>query len=68
MPYVNLTFSREDPISGAGQAPEQKSELIEKISSVIAEITGRPVGLSCIFIKEIDNHNWGFAGKPLKND
>lgn len=68
MPYVNLKFSREDPMSGAGLTPEQKSQLIEKISSLIVEITGRPVDLTCIVIEEIDNHNWGFAGKPLKNE
>lgn len=44
---------------------EQKKELMEKLTAVVVEVTGKPAGAVYIRIDEVPRTNFGVAGKPL---
>lgn len=44
---------------------EQKEKLIDGLSRVVVEITGKPLSTIYIRIDEVPRENFGVAGKPL---
>ncbi len=65
MPYVNLKFSKQDPVTGEVLSSAQKRELVEKVTALVSDVTGRPIGKTFVVIEEIDNENWGISGTQL---
>ncbi|PID29995.1 MAG: hypothetical protein CSB55_00450 [Candidatus Cloacimonadota bacterium] len=45
---------------------EQKDQLIEEMTDIVAKLTGKPKNYVYVMIKEIDRENFGIGGKALK--
>ena len=56
MPYVNVRITRD------GASREQKRQLVEGITRLLADVLGKRPEHTHIVIDEIDPENWGFAG------
>ena len=44
---------------------EQKKELMQKLTDVVVEVTGKPAGAVYIRIDEVPRTNFGVGGKAL---
>ncbi len=47
-----------------GRDKEKKKELIEKITSVVADAIGCPIEAVQVIINEVEKDNWGIGGTP----
>jgi len=47
-----------------GREKERKKELIEKTTSVVADVIGCPIEAVQIIINEVEKDNWGIGGTP----
>ena len=47
-----------------GREKETKKELIEKPTSVVADVIGCPIEAVQIIINEVEKDNWGIGGTP----
>jgi len=47
-----------------GREKEKKKELIEKITSVVADAIGCPIEAVQVIINEVEKDNWGIGGVP----
>jgi len=47
-----------------GRDKEKKKELIEKTTSVVADVIGCPIEAVQIIINEVEKDNWGIGGVP----
>ncbi len=47
-----------------GREKETKKELIEKTTSVVADVVGCPIEAVQIIINEVEKDNWGIGGTP----
>jgi len=47
-----------------GREKETKKELIEKTTSVVADVIGCPIEAVQIIINEVEKDNWGIGGVP----
>jgi len=47
-----------------GREKETKKELIEKTTSVVADVIGCPIEAVEIIINEVEKDNWGIGGTP----
>jgi len=47
-----------------GREKETKKELIEKTTSVVADVIGCPIEAVQIIINEVEKDNWGIGGTP----
>ena len=57
MPYISIeTF--------AGKTPEQKKQLIEKVTAAVTSCLGVPKEAVWVVIKDIPKTSWGEAGRP----
>lgn len=56
MPYVNVKITRE------GATPEQKAELIRRMTQVLVDVLGKNPATTVIVIDEVDTDNWGIGG------
>jgi len=45
-----------------GREKETKKELIEKVTSVVADVIGCPIEAVQIIINEVEKDNWGIGG------
>ncbi len=59
MPYVNIRITRE------GATPDQKRELIEKTTRLLADVLGKNPETTVVVIDEVDTDNWGIGGKTV---
>ncbi|TWH71284.1 4-oxalocrotonate tautomerase [Azomonas agilis] len=59
MPYVNIRITRE------GVTPEQKRQLIEGATQLLADVLGKNPATTFVIIDEVDTDNWGIAGIPV---
>ncbi len=59
MPYVNVKITRE------GATPEQKAEVIRRMTRVLAEVLGKNPETTVVVIEEVDTDNWGIAGETV---
>ena len=57
MPYISVE-------SGA-LTPEQKKELIERLTVTVSEITHIPEQFFTVTIKEVPDENFGIGGKSI---
>jgi 4-oxalocrotonate tautomerase len=60
MPYVTVKMLE-------GRTEEQKRTLCEKVTEVVAETTGVPVGKVVVFIEEMPKNHYAVAGKRLSD-
>lgn len=58
MPYISVE-------SGALTPPEQKKELIERLTVTASEITHIPEQFFTVTIKELPDENFGIGGKSI---
>ncbi len=56
MPYVNVQVTK-------GVSKEQKSQLVADINQSLINVLGKKPEHIHIVIQEIEEENWGFAGK-----
>ncbi|MGE5663750.1 MAG: tautomerase family protein [Deltaproteobacteria bacterium] len=56
MPYVNVKITRE------GATPEQKAEVIRRMTQVLVDVLGKNPETTVVVIEEVDTDNWGIAG------
>ncbi len=55
MPYVNIRITRE------GATPEQKRQLIEGATDLLARVLNKDPATTFVIIDEVDTDNWGVA-------
>ncbi len=56
MPYVNVKITRE------GATPEQKAEVIRRMTQVLVDVLGKNPETTVVVIDEVDTDNWGIGG------
>lgn len=56
MPYVNVKITRE------GATPEQKAELIRRMTQTLVDVLGKNPATTVVVIEEVDTDNWGIGG------
>jgi 4-oxalocrotonate tautomerase len=61
MPYVNIKITRE-----GGTTAEQKAELIDGVTTLLARVLGKNPATTVVVIDEVDVDNWGIGGLPVK--
>lgn len=59
MPFVNIKLAK-GPIT-----PEQKAEVIQKVTQVLVDVLGKKPQATSVVIEEIDTDNWGVGGETL---
>ena len=59
MPYVNIKITKE------GATKEQKTELIQGVTRLLADVLGKNPATTCVTIEELDTDNWGVGGIPV---
>ncbi|WP_339252029.1 2-hydroxymuconate tautomerase [Sporosarcina sp. FSL W8-0480] len=60
MPYVTVKMLE-------GRTEEQKRELCEKVTAVVAETTGAPAEKVVVFIEEMPKNHYAMGGKRLSD-
>lgn len=60
MPYVTVKMLE-------GRTEEQKRNLCEKVTEVVAETVGAPVENVVVFIEEMPKNHYAVAGKRLSD-
>lgn len=61
MPYVNIKITRED-----GTTAEQKAELIDGVTQLLARVMGKNPATTVVVIDEVELDNWGIGGLPIE--
>ncbi len=59
MPYVNVKITRE------GATPQQKAEVIRRMTQVLVDVLGKNPETTVVVIDEVDTDNWGIGGIPV---
>jgi 4-oxalocrotonate tautomerase len=56
MPIVTIQITRE------GTTPGQKAALIKGATELLADVLGKPPGLTFVVIQEVELEDWGVGG------
>ena len=59
MPFVNIKITRE------GATTEQKQELIQGVTRLLADVLGKNPKTTVVVIDEVDTDNWGIDGQSV---
>mgnify|MGYP000194576879 CR=1 FL=1 len=59
MPFVNIRITRE------GASPEQKKQLIQGVTDLLADVLGKSPATTFVIIDEVETDNWGIGGKSV---
>ncbi len=59
MPYVNIKITNE------GASAEQKADLIQGVTDLLARVLGKNPETTVVIIDEVDTDNWGIGGKSV---
>ena len=59
MPYVNIKITRE------GATAEQKRQLIEGTTRLLADVLGKNPATTVVVIDEVETDNWGIGGRSV---
>jgi len=59
MPYVNIKVTRE------GVTADQKNELIEGVTGLLAKVLGKNPATTVVVIDEVETDNWGIGGQSV---
>ena len=57
MPFVNIKITKE------GATTEQKAELIEGVTGLLATVLGKNPATTVVVIDEVETDNWGIGGE-----
>ncbi len=58
MPVVTVQITRE------GTTPQQKAEIIQRMTDVLSQVLDKPPALTHVLIQEVDTESWGVGGLP----
>jgi len=61
MPYINIKITRE------GTTSEQKAELINGVTALLARVLNKSPATTFVVIDEVDVEDWGIGGLPVMN-
>ena len=61
MPYINIKVANDE------LDPTLKSELIARMTEVVAEVLGKDPATTFVVIEEIGTDNWGVGGKSVSD-
>jgi len=61
MPYINIKITRE------GTTSEQKAELINGVTALLARVLNKAPATTFVVIDEVDVEDWGIGGLPVMN-
>ena len=59
MPYVNVKITRE------GATPEQKAEVIRRMTQVLVDVLNKNPETTVVVIDEVETDNWGIGGRTV---
>jgi len=59
MPYVNIKVTKD------GVTPEQKVQLIQGVTNLLAEILNKNPQTTMVIIDEVETDNWGIGGETV---
>ena len=59
MPYVNIKVTDE------GVSPQQKTQLIQGATDLLARVLGKNPATTVVVIEEIPTDNWGIGGESV---
>ena len=59
MPYVNIKITKE------GATKEQKQQLIQGATKLLADVLGKNPATTVVVIDEVETDNWGIAGEQV---
>lgn len=59
MPYVNVKITRE------GATPEQKAEVIRRMTQALVDVLGKNPETTIVVIEEVDTDNWGIGARTV---
>ncbi len=59
MPYVSVRIAK------GNVTPEQKREVMKRITDVLFEVLGKPKPSTYVVIDEVETDNWGVGGESL---
>ena len=59
MPFVNIKITKE------GATREQKEELIEGVTELLAKVLGKNPKTTFVIIDEVETDNWGVGGQSI---
>ncbi|MBP7330860.1 MAG: putative tautomerase [Firmicutes bacterium ADurb.Bin373] len=61
MPFVNIKITNE------GATAEQKAQLIQGVTQLLADTLGKNPQTTVVVIEEIDTDSWGIGGETVTN-
>jgi 4-oxalocrotonate tautomerase len=59
MPFVNIRITKE------GATIEQKEQLIQGVTDLLANVLGKNPKTTFVIIDEVETDNWGIGGKSV---
>jgi len=59
MPYVNIKITKE------GVTAQKKAQLIQGVTSLLADLLGKNPQTTVVVIDEVDTDNWGIGGETV---
>jgi len=59
MPFVNIRITNE------GATKEQKEELIQGVTDLLANVLGKNPKTTFVIIDEVETDNWGIGGESV---
>ena len=59
MPFVNIRITKE------GATAEQKQQLIQGVTDLLADVLGKNPETTFVIIDEVDTDNWGIGGESV---
>jgi len=59
MPFVNIRITKE------GATAEQKQQLIEGVTDLLANVLGKNPKTTFVIIDEVETDNWGIGGESV---
>lgn len=59
MPYVNIRITKE------GATREQKEQLIQGVTDLLADVLGKNRKTTFVIIDEVETDNWGIGGESV---
>lgn len=59
MPYVSVRITKE------GATPEQKAEVIRRVTQVLVEVLKKNPETTVVVIDEVETDNWGIGGTTV---
>ncbi len=59
MPYVSVRITRE------GATPEQKAEVIRRVTQVLVDVLNKNPETTVVVIDEVETDNWGIGGATV---